>query len=123
MEKDHKEMEEHLKGCQVCGDLQHQPGPPQVVQSRAVPGEHGRGHQEHDRNMWLSAADHRIHQILETLADSLLDHFCFNCSQRTIRTFNKSRGASDHNVVGIEVAIKDIKNGGNNLVKRVWKKL
>ena len=34
---------------------------------------------------------------------------------------NKTRGASDHSVVGIIIALKDIKCGGQNVIKRVWK--
>ena len=54
-------------------------------------------------------------------ADSLLDHMWSNCPERMVRTINDSRGSSDHNVIGLEVALKDIKSGGNNVVKRTWK--
>ena len=54
-------------------------------------------------------------------ADSLLDHVCSNCSDRVVRVYNDSRGASDHNVVGAIVTMKDIKTGGQNVVRQVWK--
>ena len=53
--------------------------------------------------------------------DSLLDQVWYNCTQRTVKIMNLTRGASDHNVVGITVCLKDIKCGGQNIVKRVWK--
>ena len=54
-------------------------------------------------------------------ADSLLDQIWSNCPQRTVRTYNETRSSSDHNVVGIDIAMKDIKVGGVNVVKRLWK--
>ena len=56
-----------------------------------------------------------------THSDSLLDQIWSNCGQRIINTVNIVRGASDHNVVGITIAMKDIKTGGDNCRKRVWK--
>ena len=53
--------------------------------------------------------------------DSLLDQVWSNCTQRTVNTLNKSRASSDHNVLGLTVALKDIKGVGQNTVKRVWK--
>ena len=55
-------------------------------------------------------------------ADSLLDHIWSNCQTRISNTFNISRGASDHNVVGLEISLRDIKPAGQNFVKRIWKK-
>ena len=54
-------------------------------------------------------------------ADSLLDQIWSNCNHRVIRHFNYSRGDSDHNVVGVEVATRDLKIGGHNITKRAWK--
>ena len=54
-------------------------------------------------------------------ADSCLDQIWSNCTQKTIRTFNETRGSSDHNVVGIDISTRDIKVGGINVVKRLWK--
>ena len=54
--------------------------------------------------------------------DSLLDHVWSNCDQLTVRTWNEDRGASDHNVVGVELAAKVIQNGGQNSLRRCWKK-
>ena len=54
-------------------------------------------------------------------ADSLLDHIWTNCPIRTIKTWNEVRGSLDHNVIGIEIATKENKGGGNNVVKRLWK--
>ena len=56
-------------------------------------------------------------------ADSLLDQVWSNCPQRTVKVTIESRGASDHNMVRIYVSVKDIKNSGNNIVKRMWKNL
>ena len=53
--------------------------------------------------------------------DSLLDHIWSNCDARTVKVVNESRGASDHNLVGIQVSLKDLKLGGQNQIKRVWK--
>ena len=54
-------------------------------------------------------------------SDSLLDHIWSNCHQRTVKHFNRERGDSDHNVVGLEIATRDIKVGGNNIRKRSWR--
>ena len=54
-------------------------------------------------------------------ANSLLDHIWTNCPQRTIKTINLERGASDHNVVGVEVSTRDIVIGGQNILRRSWK--
>ena len=51
-------------------------------------------------------------------ADSLLDQVWSNCPERTVKIFNVSCGSSDHNVIGLEIALKKIKTGGNNVVKR-----
>ena len=53
--------------------------------------------------------------------DSLIDHVWSNCSERITKVYNDNRGASDHNVVGVIVSLKDIKTGGQNVVKRLWK--
>ena len=55
-------------------------------------------------------------------ADSLLDHIWTNCPQRTLKTFNCERGASDHNVVGLEISTCDIITGSHNTLRRSWKK-
>ena len=54
-------------------------------------------------------------------ADSCLDHVWTNCHNKTLSHFNKTRGQSDHNVVGITVSTKNIKIGTNNMLKRTWK--
>ena len=56
-------------------------------------------------------------------ADSCLDQVWTNCPDRTVKVYNIERGASYHNVVGINVAVQDIKTGGNNTIKRLWKSL
>ena len=53
--------------------------------------------------------------------DSLLDHVWTNCPMKIVKVSNNDRASSDHNVIGCEVASKDIKNVANNIVKRVWK--
>ena len=55
-------------------------------------------------------------------ADSLLDQIWTNCPQTTIKIFNIERGASDHNVVGVEMSTKDLQTGGQNSLRRCWKK-
>ena len=54
-------------------------------------------------------------------ADSCLDHTWSNCQLRTISTFNEDRASSNHNVIGIDISLKDIKVGGHNIIKRMWK--
>ena len=54
-------------------------------------------------------------------SDSLLDQIWSNCQHRVIRHFNQNRGESDHNLIGLEIATKDIMTGGSNVVKRSWK--
>ena len=53
-------------------------------------------------------------------ADSLLDYMWSNCPERTVKTFNIMRGSSDHNLIGLKLALKELKTGGNNVVKRTW---
>ena len=53
--------------------------------------------------------------------DSLLDHIWSNCDARTVKVVNETRGASYHNLVGIQVSLKELKLGGQNQIKRVWK--
>ena len=54
--------------------------------------------------------------------DSCIDHIWANCQNRIVKTTNTTRGSSDHNIIGVEISIKEIKNAGNNIVKRTWKK-
>ena len=54
--------------------------------------------------------------------DSLLDHIWTNCNQRTLRHYNETRDPSDHNIIGVDISLKDIKPGGQNIVHRLWKK-
>ena len=54
-------------------------------------------------------------------ADSALDHIWTNCQERTLRTWNLPRTSSDHNIIGIDISLRDIKLGGHNIVKIVWK--
>ena len=54
--------------------------------------------------------------------DSRLDHIWSNCHHRTLSILNEQRSSSDHNVIGIRISLKDIKHGGHNIVKRIWKK-
>ena len=61
-------------------------------------------------------------RVWQQQADSLLDHVWSNCPARILRTWNDTRGSSDHNVIGVEVVCKDVRQGGDNIVKRVWKK-
>ena len=41
-------------------------------------------------------------------ADSLLDHIWANCQARVSNVVNIDRAASDHNVVGLDISLKDI---------------
>ena len=54
-------------------------------------------------------------------ADSLLDHCWVNCEQRVLKIYNVVRGNSDHNVVGLDVSVWDIKLGEQNTRRRSWK--
>ena len=54
-------------------------------------------------------------------SDSLLDHVWTNCPVRTLKVWNVDRASSDHNIIGIKVALKDSKINVNNVVKRTWK--
>ena len=56
-----------------------------------------------------------------TQADSILDHIWTNCPDRCIKTLNKTRGSSDHNVIGVEMSARDFKQSGTTIVKRRWK--
>ena len=92
-------------------------------------------HQTNSMKTWLA----RVQDMIETAgfvqlicghtrswrnqADSLLDQVWSNCQTRTVRHFNVTRGDSDHNVVGVEVATRDLKIGGHNITSRSWKKL
>ena len=62
-----------------------------------------------------------ITRTWRTQEDSLIDHVWSNCPDKTIEVWNKSCGSSDYNVVGIKLAIKGIKSGNNNIVRRTWK--
>ena len=53
--------------------------------------------------------------------DSLLDHIWSNSSNRILRHFNESRYESDHNVIGMSIASKDVITGGHNMRRRSWK--
>ena len=53
--------------------------------------------------------------------DSLIDHVWTNCAQKSIRHFNEVRDPSDHNVIGCDILKKDLKIGGQNILKRLWK--
>ena len=54
--------------------------------------------------------------------ESLIDHLWTNSRQRIVKHYNETRGASDHNVIGAIISMKDIKCGGQNVVKRRWTK-
>ena len=56
-----------------------------------------------------------------TQRDTILDHIWTNCGQRTIEHFNHPRGISDHNVIGMKVALGNINIGGQNIRRRKWK--
>ena len=53
--------------------------------------------------------------------DSILDHIWTNCPDRCLKTFNITRGSSDHNVIGVEISAREIRTSGNIIVKRCWK--
>ena len=54
-------------------------------------------------------------------ADSLLDHIWTNSADRVIKHGNEVRASSDHHVISVEIAMKELKTGGQNVVKRLWK--
>ena len=53
-------------------------------------------------------------------ADSIIDHIWVNCERKVVNHFNKIRSCSDHNVVGVNVNKKDIRTGGQNMIRRKW---
>ena len=62
-----------------------------------------------------------VTRTMRNSEDSLIDHVWSNCLEKTIKIINKSRGSSDHNIVGIEVKLKGHMSGGSNVLKRCWK--
>ena len=53
--------------------------------------------------------------------DSIIDHIWTNCSDRVLKQTNDLRTLSDHNVIGMDISLKEIKLGGQNVVRRRWK--
>ena len=53
--------------------------------------------------------------------DSLIDHVWVNHPERLLSHINAVRASSDHNVIGANVSMKDIKIGGNTTIRRKWK--
>ena len=54
-------------------------------------------------------------------SDSLIDHVWINQPGRLLSHVNLVRANSDHNVIGANVTLKEIKTGGNNIIKKRWK--
>ena len=54
-------------------------------------------------------------------SDSLLDHVWINCPGRLSSHINVLRTLSDHNVVGANISLREIKTGGHNVTRRKWK--
>ena len=54
--------------------------------------------------------------------DSTLDQIWTNCGNRIINHFNLKRPPSDHNIIGANISLSDIKIGGQNIVRRKWSK-
>ena len=52
--------------------------------------------------------------------DSCLDQIWSNCPERIIKITNETRGSSDHNIVGVELALREIKTTASNTVRRTW---
>ena len=50
----------------------------------------------------------------------LIDQVWTNCAQKSMRHFNEIREPSDHNVIGVDILIKDLKIGGQNILKKMW---
>ena len=55
-------------------------------------------------------------------SDSIIDHVWTNSADRVIKHGNEVRAASDHHVISVDIAMKDLKTGGHNIMKRMWKK-
>ena len=55
-------------------------------------------------------------------SDSCIDHCWTNSKNKILRHFNEMRGESDHNIIGMDIALGKIKLGSQNTVKRNWKK-
>ena len=53
--------------------------------------------------------------------DSLIDHVWINHPSKLLSHINMVRASSDHNVIGVNVTLKEPKTGGNNTIKRSWK--
>ena len=53
-------------------------------------------------------------------ADSLIDHIWVNCNDLIIDHFNKVRSDSDHNLIGLNISLRKIKKGGQNIKKTKW---
>ena len=53
-------------------------------------------------------------------ADSCLDHIWSNSSHRILRHWNLVKGESDHNLVGLDIALGNIRIGGQNTRQRKW---
>ena len=48
--------------------------------------------------------------------DSLPEIFWTNCGHHVVCHFNESRGSSDHNVIGVDISVKQVMTGGNNVI-------
>ena len=77
--------------------------------------------QEHIETEGFVQLISRITRSWEGHADSILDHIWVNCANCVLNHFNVPRGASDHNVIGVKVSTREIKVGGQNILKRRWK--
>ena len=58
----------------------------------------------------------------ENQTESLIDHVWLNCPRRLHSHLNTLRTISDHNIVGANISLRDIKTGGHNILRRKWKK-
>ena len=56
-----------------------------------------------------------------THEDSLLDQVWINCPQKVVSHGNYKSGTSDHNLVTVTIAMKDLKIGGAVRRRRSWK--
>ena len=63
----------------------------------------------------------KITRSMNNQNDSLIDHVWINHPERLASHINQVRANSDHNLIGANVSLRNIKVGGNNIIRRKWK--
>ena len=106
--------------CVVSGDFQS--GPLQVGKSRCWTGGDDR------TSPGINIETQGFSQLItgttrqwEGQTNSCIDHIWLNCRERVICHYNQTRGDGDHNVIGVDLACKDLKLRTLTTKKRIWK--